>query len=151
MRRNRNRNFSYSLFKAFLTVSQNLEQCRIEFHSVILAAVPFGSIESAWRCRGKSPWNTSPGFEPRKKCRYCNFKKRSCFFNPHSCKAKQLRCYSCLKMGHFPQSLNCKARKFVNRRIREEKNKIIDTLNNVNKQSENCETNMIIDRLALAS
>ena len=75
-----------------------------------------------------------------KKCRYCNFKKRSCFFNPHSCKAKQLRCYSCLKMGHFPQSLNCKARKFVNRMIREEKNKIIDTLNNVNKRSENCMT-----------
>ena len=46
-----------------------------------------------------------------KKCRFCNFKKRKCMLNYFSCKALQLSCTKCLKIGHFPQSLNCKARR----------------------------------------
>ena len=46
-----------------------------------------------------------------KKCRYCNFKKRTCIVDPFSCKALKLKCFKCRRSGHFPQSLNCKARK----------------------------------------
>ena len=45
-----------------------------------------------------------------KKCRYCHFKKRSCSLNPSSCEAQSKNCFKCGKRGHFPQSLNCKAK-----------------------------------------
>ena len=43
-----------------------------------------------------------------KKCRHCNFKKRSCMLDRSSCSAKEKTCLACLKGGHFPRSLNCK-------------------------------------------
>ena len=43
-----------------------------------------------------------------KKCRLCNFKKRSCLLNPATCQAKKKACWSCKKQGHFTQSLICK-------------------------------------------
>ena len=46
-----------------------------------------------------------------KKCRNCGFKKRSCVRTKMSCKALQLTCYTCKKLGHFPKSLQCKRRK----------------------------------------
>ena len=46
-----------------------------------------------------------------KKCRYCNYKKRTCFIDSFSCKARQRKCTLCNKRGHYPQSLNCKERK----------------------------------------
>ena len=45
-----------------------------------------------------------------KKCRYCHFKKRSCSLDPSSCEAQSKNCFKCGKRGHFPQSLNCKAK-----------------------------------------
>ena len=46
-----------------------------------------------------------------KKCRKCNFKRRTCVVNITMCKANQKRCVSCQKAGHYPQSLNCKVRR----------------------------------------
>ena len=43
-----------------------------------------------------------------KKCRFCNFKKRSCTLHKSSCTAIYSTCYFCNKRGHFPKSLNCK-------------------------------------------
>ena len=43
-----------------------------------------------------------------KKCRFCNFKKRSCTLHKSNCTAVSSTCYSCNKAGHFPKSLNCK-------------------------------------------
>ena len=45
-----------------------------------------------------------------KKCKRCNFKKRSCILNPLSCKAIKHCCTKCQKIGHHPKSQNCKAR-----------------------------------------
>ena len=50
-----------------------------------------------------------------KKCKRCNFKKRSCIFNPSSCKSIGNCCIKCQKSGHYPQSQNCKAKKKVNK------------------------------------
>jgi hypothetical protein len=46
-----------------------------------------------------------------KKCRYCNFKKKSCFINPSSCPALSSNCFRCYKQGHFLQSICCKIKK----------------------------------------
>ena len=56
-----------------------------------------------------------------KKCRFCNFKKRSCILNSVSCKAKTLKCHTCSKYGHFPQSMDCKAKK-LKRKMKRAKN-----------------------------
>ena len=48
-----------------------------------------------------------------KKCRFCGFKKRSCLIDSSGCKARQLNCVKCSKLGHFPKSLNCKFKKKV--------------------------------------
>ena len=45
-----------------------------------------------------------------KKCRHCNFKKRSCILNPSSCEALNRNCFQCSKRGHFPKSMNCKSK-----------------------------------------
>ena len=45
-----------------------------------------------------------------KKCRRCNFKKRTCIIDPGSCKASQFFCFRCNKFGHFPKSIFCKTR-----------------------------------------
>ena len=37
-----------------------------------------------------------------RKCRKCNYKKRTCTLNSFSCKASQNVCSFCLKPGHFP-------------------------------------------------
>lgn len=66
-----------------------------------------------------------------KKCKYCNFKKRSCVLNPHSCKAKTLYCNSCLKIGHFPRSINCKTKKLKNVLLKQKNKNVNDDLNNV--------------------
>ena len=46
-----------------------------------------------------------------KKCKRCNFKKRTCIFDASSCKAIQQMCLKCNKKGHYPQSPYCKASK----------------------------------------
>ena len=46
-----------------------------------------------------------------KKCRFCNFKKRSCLLNQGSCQAKKKSCWSCQKIGHFTQPICCKKEK----------------------------------------
>ena len=51
-----------------------------------------------------------------KKCRFCNFKKRSCLLEPESCQAKKKVCWNCEKLGHFTQSLCCKKRQRSTRR-----------------------------------
>ena len=56
-----------------------------------------------------------------KKCRHCNFKKRSCNLNFLNCVALSKICFRCGKNGHFPKSMNCK----YNRKGEREK-KIID-------------------------
>ena len=43
-----------------------------------------------------------------KKCRACNTKKRTCKLDKSSCRALDKRCNFCNKIGHFPNSLNCK-------------------------------------------
>ena len=43
-----------------------------------------------------------------KKCRKCNFKKRTCILDPLSCKAVKSVCLKCQRFGHFPQSGCCK-------------------------------------------
>ena len=58
-----------------------------------------------------------------KKCKRCNFKKRSCILNPSSCKAINKSCIKCKKNGHYPQSPNCKAGPKVNK-SKHSKNKI---------------------------
>ena len=60
----------------------------------------------------RSKWNMR--LDPKrllKKCRYCNFKKRSCDLNSYSCVAQIKRCFKCNKKGHYPQSMCCKASK----------------------------------------
>ena len=39
-----------------------------------------------------------------KKCRSCNFKKRSCMLDRSSCPALQRTCFACKKNGHYPKS-----------------------------------------------
>ena len=46
-----------------------------------------------------------------KKCKRCNFKKRTCVIDSYSCKVIQQNCLKCNKKGHFPQSPYCKAQK----------------------------------------
>ena len=46
-----------------------------------------------------------------KKCRKCNFKKRTCFLNSSKCKASLRSCFACHKVGHYPQSSDCKVRR----------------------------------------
>jgi hypothetical protein len=46
-----------------------------------------------------------------KKCRYCNFKKRTCSLISSSCPARAKTCVICHKQGHLPQSLCCKAKR----------------------------------------
>ena len=46
-----------------------------------------------------------------KKCKRCNFKKRTCVFDSSSCKAVQQCCFKCKKKGHYPQSPYCEAKK----------------------------------------
>ena len=46
-----------------------------------------------------------------KKCKHCNFKKRSCVLDPSSCSALNETCFKCDKKGHFPQSICCKINK----------------------------------------
>ena len=46
-----------------------------------------------------------------KKCRKCNYKKRTCVINSSSCKSIKKVCYVCNKPGHFPNSMNCKKRR----------------------------------------
>ena len=46
-----------------------------------------------------------------KKCRNCNYKKRSCDVDSSSCVALIKNCSKCGKRGHYPQSLCCKASK----------------------------------------
>ena len=43
-----------------------------------------------------------------KKCKTCNFKKRSCMLDRSSCPALKRICFACKKDGHFPRSINCK-------------------------------------------
>ena len=49
-----------------------------------------------------------------KKCKTCNFKKRTCLVDPSKCKAVQKQCFSCNKPGHFPKLLCCKRRIIMN-------------------------------------
>ena len=51
-----------------------------------------------------------------KKCKKCNFKSRSCILDPSSCKAAQSQCSKCKKLGHFPQSSNCKSQRHTRKR-----------------------------------
>ena len=46
-----------------------------------------------------------------KKCRQCNFKRRKCQLEQMKCNAALRNCWACGKVGHYPQSLNCKAKK----------------------------------------
>ena len=46
-----------------------------------------------------------------KKCKFCGYKKRSCFLHHSPCKALEKTCYKCGKEGHFPKSMKCKAKK----------------------------------------
>ena len=46
-----------------------------------------------------------------KKCKTCGYKKRNCLVDPSSCKATEQHCRKCKKKGHFPRSINCRARK----------------------------------------
>ena len=50
-----------------------------------------------------------------KKCRYCNFKKRSCLLDFENCKALQSHCFQCNKKGHFPRSIKCKSKRRINK------------------------------------
>ena len=51
-----------------------------------------------------------------KKCKSCNFKKRSCMLDRLSCPSLQKICCACNKKGHFPKSLNCKSSRITKRR-----------------------------------
>ena len=44
----------------------------------------------------------------KRKCRRCSF-RGYCHLNITGCRAIQKNCFSCDKLGHFPQSQNCKA------------------------------------------
>ena len=46
-----------------------------------------------------------------KKCRKCNYKKRTCALNSSSCQANLKSCYNCGKTGHYPQSKECSRRR----------------------------------------
>ena len=46
-----------------------------------------------------------------KKCRYCNYKKRSCDASSSSCIARIKICFKCGKRGHYPQSMCCRSSK----------------------------------------
>ena len=46
-----------------------------------------------------------------KKCRKCNYKKRTCEIDSSKCKSNSKDCYACHKHGHFPNSMNCKKRR----------------------------------------
>ena len=48
-----------------------------------------------------------------KKCKFCNFKKRSCLLDPEQCKALYSQCFKCNKKGHFPASVNCQTHKKI--------------------------------------
>ena len=56
-----------------------------------------------------------------KKCRKCNFKKRTCVINSSSCKSIKEVCYVCNKPGHFPNSMNCKKRRKSSMRKKDKK------------------------------
>ena len=45
-----------------------------------------------------------------KKCKNCNFKRRSCVVDISNCKTFNRPCLSCNKPGHNPKSLQCKVR-----------------------------------------
>ena len=65
-------------------------------------------------CLEDTSSNVNMKLDPKrllKKCRYCNFKKRSCALNSSSCVAQIKRCFKCKKRGHYPQSMCCKANK----------------------------------------
>ena len=51
-----------------------------------------------------------------KKCRFCNFKKRSCLLDPDQCKALHSQCFKCNKKGHFPASIKCQIHKRIKRK-----------------------------------
>ena len=54
-----------------------------------------------------------------KKCKFCNFKKRSCLLDPEQCKAIHSQCFKCSKKGHFPASINCQThKKFKGKRLK---------------------------------
>ena len=48
-----------------------------------------------------------------KKCKKCNFKKRSCLVDFSTCKSFDKFCSKCNKKGHFPQSQECKSRRKI--------------------------------------
>ena len=52
-----------------------------------------------------------------KKCRFCNFQKRSCLLDPDQCKALHSQCFKCNKKGHFPASIKCQTHKKIKRKI----------------------------------
>ena len=60
-----------------------------------------------------------------KKCRKCNFKKRTCILDPSSCKEARSICRKCERFGHFPQSVYCKAQK-----PRKQKHSLANTFHN---------------------
>ena len=50
-----------------------------------------------------------------KKCRHCNFKKRSCNLDESNCTALKRNCFLCNKKRHFPKSLSCKYQRNLSR------------------------------------
>ena len=46
-----------------------------------------------------------------KKCKFCGYKRRSCFLRPSPCKALDKTCFKCGIEGHFPKSKKCNGRK----------------------------------------
>jgi hypothetical protein len=77
-----------------------------------------------------------------KKCRRCNFKKRKCQLEPLFCNSIQRTCWACGKVGHYPQSPLCKAKKrttkkekkFEKENIKPEKKLNRESMNQVNKR-----------------
>ena len=94
------------------------ESCLIQFETInnfqVLVDIP---DENEWigNCSHKTEIMKIPK-QRLKKCRFCNFKKRSCQIDQESCEAKKKVCWNCKKPGHFTQSLCCKKRRTANKK-----------------------------------
>ena len=73
-----------------------------------------------------------------RKCRHCSFKKRTCVVDPFSCNARHKNCSVCFKVGHYPQSMNCKAKS--KRRFKDNQYRFSGPLDETNSISPNDES-----------
>ena len=69
----------------------------------------------------KRNWLKNTPKKSLKKCKKCNFKRRSCAVDFSNCKTFHRPCTSCNKLGHNPKSMQCKSRRKI-KEVKQPKN-----------------------------